>query len=229
MEATPEVVEHHPRSNPLNFDSAEGGAVTQPTQNLADLAAECTSIAQVVRALGFPVTGASYKRVGDMLRAGSIDTSHFTKRHGSNAGREPATVLVVRERGRERAAALRRAMIESGVPYLCALCGQGRHWNGLELTLQVDHISGDYLDCRLGNLRFLCPNCHTQTETYGRRLQPVRQAKGFLTPGRVREIRSLWLDRSTNEITARQLADRYGVTTAMIYHVISGRKWSDVA
>jgi hypothetical protein len=28
------------------------------------------------------------------------------------------------------------------------------------------HISGDYLDCRAVNLRFLCPSCHAQTPTH---------------------------------------------------------------
>lgn len=39
-------------------------------------------------------------------------------------------------------------------------------WNGKKLSLQLDHINGDHSDNRLENLRFLCPNCHTQTETY---------------------------------------------------------------
>ena len=35
------------------------------------------------------------------------------------------------------------------------------------LVLQLDHINGDYRDNRLENLRLLCPNCHSQTETFG--------------------------------------------------------------
>jgi len=39
-------------------------------------------------------------------------------------------------------------------------------WGSKPLPLQLDHVSGDVLDDRPENLRWLCPNCHSQTETY---------------------------------------------------------------
>ena len=49
----------------------------------------------------------------------------------------------------------------------CSICGLPPTWNDAPLTLQVDHIDGDHKNNEWGNLRMVCPNCHTQTETYG--------------------------------------------------------------
>lgn len=50
----------------------------------------------------------------------------------------------------------------------CSECGL-IDWRGKPLSIQIDHINGDNKDNRLENLRMLCPNCHSQTETFGAR------------------------------------------------------------
>lgn len=47
-------------------------------------------------------------------------------------------------------------------------CSISSLWNGKKINLQLDHINGIRTDNRLENLRLLCPNCHSQTETYCR-------------------------------------------------------------
>ncbi|MGV6862598.1 MAG: HNH endonuclease [Putridiphycobacter sp.] len=51
----------------------------------------------------------------------------------------------------------------------CTVCGIGNIWNGKPLTIEIDHIDGDYRNNRPENLRCICPNCHTQTANYGAR------------------------------------------------------------
>lgn len=51
------------------------------------------------------------------------------------------------------------------VPYKCDCCGISE-WQGKKLALQLDHINGDNHDNRLENLHWLCPNCHSQTDTF---------------------------------------------------------------
>jgi 5-methylcytosine-specific restriction endonuclease McrA len=68
---------------------------------------------------------------------------------------------------------LKRRMIREGlVVSRCAFCGIGA-WRGQPLSLELDHINGDPHDYRIDNLRLLCPNCHSQTETFsGRNARP---------------------------------------------------------
>jgi hypothetical protein len=47
----------------------------------------------------------------------------------------------------------------------CEVCGISE-WNSNPINMQLDHIDGDPHNHRLENLRMICPNCHSQTETY---------------------------------------------------------------
>jgi len=47
----------------------------------------------------------------------------------------------------------------------CSMCGIDE-WQGKAISLQLDHIDGNNHNHRLQNLRLVCPNCHSQTDTY---------------------------------------------------------------
>jgi hypothetical protein len=47
----------------------------------------------------------------------------------------------------------------------CEICGI-ECWNNKLLSFELDHINGNSRDHRLENLRIVCPNCHSQTETF---------------------------------------------------------------
>jgi predicted RNA-binding Zn-ribbon protein involved in translation (DUF1610 family) len=143
--------------------------------------ASSRSYAGVLRALGIPQAGGSQAYLARRIRAAGFDTAHFVgqaHRRGTRAPRRPPTeVLAVLPPGspRPKATALRAAMIAKGVTEVCALCGSDGTWLGSPLRLVIDHISGDWLDNRLENVRFLCPNCHAQTSTWCRRRTTQRQ------------------------------------------------------
>ena len=48
----------------------------------------------------------------------------------------------------------------------CEVCGLGEIWNGSRIEHHLDHIDGNSTNHILSNLQILCPNCHSQTNTY---------------------------------------------------------------
>jgi hypothetical protein len=143
---------------------------------LAEAAANSVSIAGVLRYLNIKWSGGSHHHISRRLKLFGIDTTHFTGQ-GHRKGKQSATrltpelILVDRPTAERRTkrAQLRRAMLAMGVAERCVRCDTGSTWNGRPLTLHIDHVNGNFFDNRLGNLRFLCPNCHSQTPTFANR------------------------------------------------------------
>lgn len=60
---------------------------------------------------------------------------------------------------------LRLYYLQENVEYKCVICNLTK-WLNEDLNLELDHENGDNRDNRLFNLRWLCPNCHSQTPTF---------------------------------------------------------------
>ena len=59
----------------------------------------------------------------------------------------------------------KRLIKEKVLEYKCVSCGIFE-WNTKEISLHLDHIDGNNHNHKLENLRLLCPNCHSQTDTW---------------------------------------------------------------
>lgn len=134
-----------------------------------------SSFYDVLRELGLKLSGGSHGHYKRRVESLGLDTSHFLgaawKTGRSDGRRRSASdVLILRTSGkRQKTYLLKRSLLESGIECKCSKCGLGEEWNGVPLTLDIDHINENWLDDRLENLRFLCPNCHSQ---FSRKLIP---------------------------------------------------------
>jgi predicted RNA-binding Zn-ribbon protein involved in translation (DUF1610 family) len=158
--------------------------VAVPEGALRDAVKRSSSYADVMRRLDLDVNDTNHRRVRRAVARLGVDTSHFRRRSWARPERpapEPAAPRVLIElpphAGRTNRTQLHRALTEIGVPYACEGCGNTGEWRGQTITLQIDHVNGDWRDNRRENLRYLCPNCHALTETW------CRQKKKAPSPG----------------------------------------------
>ena len=118
--------------------------------------------------------GNSYKNMKKYLNDLNIDT---TKLGANNKNRychpkyELSKILVENSKYSNMTRLKERVLKANLLEYKCYNCGIS-NWQNKHLVLQLDHINGNNRDNRIENLRLLCPNCHSQTETFcGKKLR----------------------------------------------------------
>lgn len=144
----------------------------------------------------------------------NIDTSHWTGRYTSKntaSGRLKGNLHTGSDHVKEFV--LKRGFLKEE----CSICKLPPRWRGEHLTLHLDHIDGNKKNHEVENLRFLCPNCHQQTETWGaKRLSKLpsdEQMISYLKQGLLyKEISVLHnVAQSTVSHRVKRLMMKYGV------------------
>jgi len=133
------------------------------------------SIREALKKFGVHPSGGNYRTFHARIKELDIDTGHFAgKAHGKGAHlTAKANEIPIEEafvkNGLLGTGNLKKKILKYNLKtYKCESCGI-TEWNNKKLSLHLDHINGDNFDNRLENLRFLCPNCHSQTDSYCRR------------------------------------------------------------
>ena len=140
-------------------------------EQLAEAVRASRTISEVLEKLGLVPRGQNYKTFHRHRERLQLDTSHFLGMAHLRGKLRPAIsvpleAILVQNSTYKNVSRLAIRLVRGGLlGWSCSKCGI-HEWRGKKLRLQLDHKNGDRCDNRRENLRFLCPNCHSQTETY---------------------------------------------------------------
>lgn len=137
-------------------------------EQFREIVANSYSYSDCLRALGLGTNGGSSTDVlKRRIQELECSTEHFNKGRtsGAYAHYELSDILIENSNYASISCLKKRLVNEGYLEYKCACCGISE-WMGKPISLQLDHINGNNRDHRIENLRFLCPNCHSQTDTY---------------------------------------------------------------
>lgn len=188
------------------------------------------NISEVLFKLGYSIRGNSWgfsqvrKRMGDL----NISPSEFKGKSPAcdyaKGNKIPNEQLFIRKGSHVRHVVRARIIKENLIPYKCAICGVTK-WNGKTLSLELDHINGINNDNRLENLRFLCPNCHSQTCTYGSRNQQLNESRYEISEELRNKVETLYDKLKNIKKVSQALGIRRKVVTMIVNE--SGQKHSN--
>lgn len=182
--------------------------------------------AEVLFKLGYSVEGNSwgYTLLRKRMEELHIDGTEFKGKTGikllHNKSTENEEDILCENSNRTRAV-IRRYIIKNNIiPYKCSICGNEGEWQGKPLSLQLDHINGNCSDHRKENLRWLCPNCHSQTETHGSKNTAYASTRATKQYNITSELKELIINKYKELKSQQKVSDNLNISKNAIKQVI---------
>lgn len=199
-------------------------------EQFVELIKNSINASEVLFKLGYSTNGNSwgYSQIRKRMIDLNLDQSDFKGKNAMtkiNRSKHLTEKDLFKENCKHNRNCLRRFIIKNNLlPYKCAICG-AIEWCGKTLSLELDHINGINNDNRLENLRFLCPNCHSQTTTYGSRNQQLNESKYEITEDLRKLVEESYEKHKSVKRTSAALGIRRCVVTKIVNE--SGQKHSN--
>lgn len=199
-------------------------------EQFVELLKKSSTISEVLFKLGYTVKGNSwgYSQIKRRMDDLNLDHSIFKGKSAiikttklNNIRKED----ILKENCKHQRTVLRRYIIKNNlIPYKCAICGCVE-WQGKTLSLELDHINGINNDNRLENLRFLCPNCHSQTSTYGSRNQQLNSSEYDISD----DLRKMVEEKYDEVKNIKKVSAILGIRRCVVTKIVneSGQKHSN--
>lgn len=144
-----------------------------PKEELQEIINNSSTNVEVLEHLGYNGHNGNHRTLKQRIKFDNIDMKILEKNrmewknnHLNKIKKEiPLNNILVENSKYNRRHLKRKLLDECLLINKCSVCNISE-WNGKPISLQIDHINGINNDNRIENLRLLCPNCHSQTETF---------------------------------------------------------------
>ena len=157
-----------------------------------DIVTKNGTMSDILKAVGLSIKGTgNYSTLKKMLKKHGIDRDLLSRNASKRRSdfwktfrtKKPLKDVMTIDSSYNRNHLKVRLLEDGLLREVCYICGQKSVWNGKKLVLQLDHINGVYNDNRLENLRLVCPNCHSQTESFsGKCFKKIKKRNGGKIP-----------------------------------------------
>lgn len=145
---------------------------TLPENEFKKIIIESKRMRDVMNFFNFKHNGNNYNRIKERIDFLKLDISHYLNKQDSsllsriNTKEDVIKKYLIKDFQGNNSHTKKYIIKFNIIPYKCRECLLESIWNNRPISLQLEHINGDSTDNRIENLCFLCPNCHSQTDTY---------------------------------------------------------------